>query len=49
VAYRAASPQELRTTLERALADEAPVIIDVPVVQGSEVSPWQFLHPPPPV
>jgi acetolactate synthase-1/2/3 large subunit len=48
VAYRATSPQELRTTLERALADEAPVIIDVPVKQGSEVSPWQFLHPSPP-
>jgi acetolactate synthase-1/2/3 large subunit len=47
-AYRASTPAELKTTLARAFADDAPVVIEVPVEKGSEVSPWQFLHPPPP-
>ena len=47
-AYRASTPAELKTTLTRAFADDAPVVIEVPVEKGSEVSPWQFLHPPPP-
>ena len=48
IAYRATTPQLLREILERAFAADAPVVIDVPVEQGSEVSPWQFLHPQPP-
>ena len=45
IAYRATSPAELKTTLARALEDDAPVVIEVPVPRGSEVSPWSFLMP----
>jgi acetolactate synthase I/II/III large subunit len=31
--------------LEKAFADEAPVVIEVMVEPGSEASPWPFLHP----
>jgi acetolactate synthase-1/2/3 large subunit len=34
--------------LEQALALDRPSLIEVPVRQGSEVSPWPFIHPPPP-
>lgn len=47
VGYRAANPGELKTSLERAFKDDAPVVIEVPVERGSEVSPWPFLHPEP--
>jgi acetolactate synthase-1/2/3 large subunit len=47
-AYRAASPDALRRALEQALALDRPSLIEVPVEQGSEVSPWPFIHPPPP-
>ena len=49
VGYRAANPGELKTRLERAFKDDAPVVIEVPVERGSEVSPWPFLHPEPQV
>ncbi len=42
---RARTPDELRRTLERALAADAPVLIEVPVPTGSEASPWRFLTP----
>jgi len=48
VAYRATSPAELKKTLERAFKDDAPVVIEVPVERGSEVTPWTFIHPAPP-
>lgn len=48
-AYRANNPMELRAVLEKALAADAPVVIEVPVERGSEVSPWPFIHPEPPV
>jgi acetolactate synthase I/II/III large subunit len=47
-AFRAASPDALRRALEQALALDRPTLIEVPVKQGSEVSPWPFIHPPPP-
>jgi acetolactate synthase-1/2/3 large subunit len=47
-AFRAASPDALRRALEQALALDRPCLIEVPVEQGSEVSPWPFIHPPPP-
>ena len=46
--YKVASPAELKPALERALADEAPAVIDVSVERGSEVSPWTFINPEPP-
>jgi acetolactate synthase-1/2/3 large subunit len=42
---RATTPDELRRTLEKALAADAPVLIEVPVPTGSEASPWRFLTP----
>ena len=46
-AYRADNPRQLRTTLERAFKDDAPVIIEVPLERGSEASPWPFINPRP--
>jgi acetolactate synthase-1/2/3 large subunit len=45
IAYRATTPAELKTVLERALAAQAPVLIEVPSEPGAEVSPWPFIHP----
>ena len=44
-AYRARTPAELKTTLERALAADAPALIEVPGEPGAEASPWPFIHP----
>jgi len=41
-------PDALRLALERALAADAPVVIEVPVEPDSEVSPWRYIHPSPP-
>jgi len=46
VGLRAASPDALKSALERALAEDGPVLIEVPVAPGSETSPWPFIHPP---
>jgi acetolactate synthase-1/2/3 large subunit len=46
-AYRVSTPQALRVELERALAAEAPVLIEVSLERGSETSPWPFLMPAP--
>lgn len=48
VGYRATNPTELKERLEHAFKEDAPVIIEVPVERGSEVSPWSFIHPEPP-
>jgi acetolactate synthase-1/2/3 large subunit len=45
--FRATTPAELRSALEKALALDRPVIIEVPSERGSETSPWKFLHPNP--
>ena len=45
---RAGSPTELRVALEKALAADAPVVIEVRGARGEETSPWKFLHPAPP-
>ena len=44
-AHRVASPDALKPVLERALAADAPVLIEVPVERGAEASPWRFLTP----
>ena len=42
---RASTPAELKVALERALAADLPVVIEVPVSQGEEASPWPFIYP----
>jgi acetolactate synthase-1/2/3 large subunit len=39
------SPQALRPALERALAADRPVLIEVKVPRGSDGDPWQFIMP----
>jgi acetolactate synthase-1/2/3 large subunit len=46
-AFRAASPAELKGALAAALALGKPALIEVEILRGSEVSPWEFIHPPP--
>ena len=48
VGLRADSPAALRAALEKALAADAPVVIEVRAARGEETSPWKFLHPAPP-
>lgn len=44
-AYRAHTPEQLRECLERAIVENRPAVIEVPIEQGSEVSPWPILMP----
>ncbi len=44
--HRVTSPDALRPVLTRALTADKPVLIEVTVPQGSETSPWPFIHPP---
>jgi acetolactate synthase-1/2/3 large subunit len=43
--YRVETPKALQGTLERALANDAPALIEIPSEPGSEASPWPFIHP----
>ena len=43
--HRVASPAALKPVLEKAIKAQAPVLIEVKVPQGNEVSPWEFIHP----
>lgn len=43
--HRVASPEALRPVLAKALAANKPVLIEIEVPQGSETSPWEFIHP----
>jgi acetolactate synthase-1/2/3 large subunit len=43
--YRADTPAALKLALERALTQNAPVLIEVPSEPGSETSPWPFIRP----
>ena len=45
--HRVTSPETLRPVLTNALKAGKPVLIEVVVPQGSEVSPWPFIHPKP--
>lgn len=45
-AFRVATPEQLKTTLEKALGLGAPVLIEVPIDRTTDVSPWEFLMPP---
>lgn len=44
-AHRVASPEALRPILARAIAGSSPVLIEIDVPQGSETTPWEFIHP----
>ena len=44
-AHRVDTPDALRTVLTVALNAAKPVLIEVHVPQGSEASPWEFIHP----
>lgn len=44
-AHRVASPGALRPVLAKAIAAGSPQLIEVEIAQGSEVSPWEFIHP----
>ncbi len=46
---KAESPTALKAALEKGLAANAPVLIEVSVPTGSDTSPWPFIHPAPPV
>jgi acetolactate synthase-1/2/3 large subunit len=46
-AFRAGTPEELQVVLEKALALEAPVLIEVPIDREKDVAPWEFLMPAP--
>ncbi|MBX4926672.1 thiamine pyrophosphate-dependent enzyme [Rhizobium binae] len=45
--FKVTSPGELRVVLEKALALDEPVLIEIPIDRGSEASPWPFIHPAP--
>lgn len=44
--HRVNTPAGLQQALERALANDAPALIEVQVDRANEVSPWEFLMPP---
>jgi acetolactate synthase-1/2/3 large subunit len=44
---RVTSAEALRPALERALAEDAPALIEVVIPQPSEASPWPFIMPSP--
>ena len=43
--HRVASPAALGPVLQKAIRANAPVLIEIEVPQGTEVSPWEFIHP----
>jgi acetolactate synthase I/II/III large subunit len=47
LALRVTRPADLQEKLPRALEANAPVVIEVPIERGSEVSPWPFTMPAP--
>jgi acetolactate synthase-1/2/3 large subunit len=47
-AARVTSPEHFRPALEKALADGGPYVIAIEVPTDSEISPWEFIHPPKP-
>ena len=41
---RVHSPDALRPVLQAAISADKPALIEVEVPQGSEASPWEFIH-----
>lgn len=46
-AFKATTPEELERLITTCATLDSPVLIEVPVDRGSEVSPWTYLHPAP--
>jgi acetolactate synthase I/II/III large subunit len=44
-AHRVTAPEALRPVLATALACRKPVLIEIVIPEGSETSPWEFIHP----
>ena len=44
-AHRVTSPAALEPVLQKAIKSKRPVLIEIEVPQGVEVSPWEFIHP----
>jgi acetolactate synthase I/II/III large subunit len=44
-ASRVTSPDHFRPTLEKALANGGPHLIDIEIPKDSETTPWTFIHP----
>jgi acetolactate synthase-1/2/3 large subunit len=44
-AYKTETPEKLEAALEKALSENAPALIEVPVPTGTESSPWELLKP----
>jgi acetolactate synthase-1/2/3 large subunit len=44
--HRVSTPARLRQTLDHALGQNAPALIEVEVDRATETSPWEFLMPP---
>ncbi len=44
-AYRTDTPEKLEAALEKALSENAPALIEVPVPTATESSPWELLKP----
>jgi acetolactate synthase I/II/III large subunit len=44
-AQRVETPQGLKSALSEVLSTRDPVLIEIVVPEGSEVSPWPFIHP----
>jgi len=42
---RVSSPAELKPVLARAIEGNSPALIEVVIKKGSEISPWEFIHP----
>jgi acetolactate synthase-1/2/3 large subunit len=43
--HRVDSPATLAPVLRKAIRAKVPVLIEIEVPQGDEVSPWEFIHP----
>jgi acetolactate synthase I/II/III large subunit len=43
--HQVKSPEALYQVLQKALGSTKPVLIEIEVPQGSEISPWEFIHP----
>ena len=43
--HKVTSPAALKPVLQKAIKSKRPVLVEIEVAQGSEVSPWEFIHP----
>ena len=42
--HRVSSPEALKPILAEAIRAKHPVLIEIQIPQGSETSPWEFIH-----